>query len=205
MNTVHTHIEEARQCALDILKPNVKDLEHGLELHRQAVVVETYGFGPWGDDPERVLKAIRAGAVGTQLKDVREEVLLTSYVRNPTQWKDYQAMWKASGVTCLFRNAGEEGQDPLNMLRRFSHFLYVTDQCRDFMPKALVSEDVRQAKREGRHCIYAEATRSMTTSKASPDFTACGGNTIPQAMETSGAEPFSIPSTRLNSLSGNRT
>lgn len=138
---------------MDILKPSAKDLEHGLELHRQAIVVETYGFGPGGSDPERVLQAVRAGAVGNALQDISEEALLSSYVRNPTQWKHYKELWEASGVTCVFRNAGEEGQDPLRMLRRFAQFLYVTDQCRDFVSKALTPDDIRQAKREGRHCL----------------------------------------------------
>ncbi len=157
MSTVHALIEEARQHALAALQPSARDLEHGLELHRQALVVETYGFGPSGCDPERILNAIRSGAAGNALQDVIEEVALTSYVRNSAQWQDYQAMWEASGVTCIFRNAGEEGQEPLRILRRFAQFLYVTDQCRDFVAKALLPDDIRQAKREGRRCLVLTA------------------------------------------------
>ncbi len=153
VSPVNAYIEKAKQFALDVLQPSAKDLEHGLELHRQAIVVETYGFGPCGNDPEKILKAIRAGAAGNPLQDIIEDAGLTSYVRNPTQWKDYQALWEASGVTCVFRNAGEEAQDPLRILRRFAHFLYVTDQCRDFVSKALIPDDILQAKREGRHCL----------------------------------------------------
>ena len=39
-------IKEARDVALDILKPSPRDLEHGLELHRHSVVCDTYGFAP---------------------------------------------------------------------------------------------------------------------------------------------------------------
>ena len=39
-------IQQARQVALDILKPTQKDLEHGLELHAQSLVFESYGFSP---------------------------------------------------------------------------------------------------------------------------------------------------------------
>lgn len=153
MSTVHARIDEARDCALDVLKPSAKDLAHGIELHRQALVVETYGFGPSGCDPERILQAIRAGASANVLQDVVEDAALTSYVRNPTQWRDYQALWEASGVTCIFRNAGEEGQDPQRILRRFAQFLYVTDRCRGFVSKAILPDDIRQAKREGRRCL----------------------------------------------------
>ena len=39
-------IQQARRVALDILKPSQKDLQHGLELHADSLVFETYGFSP---------------------------------------------------------------------------------------------------------------------------------------------------------------
>ncbi|MFA7160278.1 MAG: dipeptidase, partial [Kiritimatiellia bacterium] len=77
------HIDQARQCALELLKPTEKDKQRGLELHRDAIVVETYGFGPGGNDPARILAAIRAGASGGELQDIIEDVAMTSYVRRP--------------------------------------------------------------------------------------------------------------------------
>src|SRR5690349_16159550 len=39
-------IQEAREQALRLLQPSKKDLDHGLELHAQSLVVESYGFSP---------------------------------------------------------------------------------------------------------------------------------------------------------------
>ena len=35
-----------KEIALNILKPSKKELERGLELHRDAVVIDCYGFMP---------------------------------------------------------------------------------------------------------------------------------------------------------------
>ena len=43
---VERKIREARDVALDILKPSKKQIEHGLELHKNSLVVESYGFSP---------------------------------------------------------------------------------------------------------------------------------------------------------------
>jgi len=39
-------IQSARAAAIEILKPSKKDLEHGLKLHADSLVFETYGFAP---------------------------------------------------------------------------------------------------------------------------------------------------------------
>ena len=146
-------VEQARECALRLLKAGRNEVERGLELHRDAVVVETYGFGPGGNDPARILAAIRAGASGGELQDIIEDVAMTSYVRRPEKLEEFKELWEASGVTCIMRNTGEEGQEPARIMRRLAHYVYVTDSLKDFLPKALTPADIRLAKRESRHCI----------------------------------------------------
>ena len=41
-------IQENWKLALDSLHPSQKDLEHGLELHRNSFVFDAYGFTPSG-------------------------------------------------------------------------------------------------------------------------------------------------------------
>ena len=53
---LNPRIEKSRQAALDLLKPSQKDLEHGLELHANSLVIESYGLAP------------RAGLDGDALK-----------------------------------------------------------------------------------------------------------------------------------------
>ena len=38
--------QHAREGAVDLLKPSNAELERGLELHRQSLVFDAYGFAP---------------------------------------------------------------------------------------------------------------------------------------------------------------
>ena len=56
------NIRAAREAALALLKPSRKHLEHGLELHANSLVVESYGFSPRSAiDGDAMRKAIDAG------------------------------------------------------------------------------------------------------------------------------------------------
>jgi membrane dipeptidase len=156
--TFNAWIEESRRAALDVLKPSQRDLEHGLELHAQSLVFESYGFSPSGAvDNDAFAKAIEGGASDQELNDLREEMTMTRHVTNAGLQAEYKEAWEASGVTCIFQNAGEENQAALRILRRLARFTYVTDMLRDFVAKAATPDDVVAAKRQGRHCLYFSA------------------------------------------------
>ncbi|MFH1919612.1 MAG: membrane dipeptidase [Planctomycetota bacterium] len=151
-------IQEARQVALDILKPSSKDLEHGFELHAESVVFDSYGFAPRAAvDGDAIRRAVEAGASAIELKDMREDMSMTRYVTDPAEQAEFKQAWEASGVTCIFQNAGEEGQDPMRLLKRLARFTYATDRMRDFLPKAVTPDDIETAKKENRHCLYFTA------------------------------------------------
>jgi len=148
-------IQNARAAALEILKPSTKELEHGLELHAESLVFETYGFAPRAAvDGDAMRRAVEAGASDVELKDMREEMSMTRYATDPAERAEFVQAWEASGVTCIFQNAGEEGQDPMRLVKRLARFTYATDMMPDFMPKAVTPDDVEAAKRQGRHCLY---------------------------------------------------
>lgn len=156
--TFNKWIEEARRAALDVLKPSQRNLEHGLELHAQSLVFESYGFSPSGAvDNDAFAKAIEGGASNQELNDLREEMTMTRHVTDPALQAEYKEAWEASGVTCVFQNAGEENQAALRILRRLARFTYVTDMLRDFVAKAATPDDVLTAKKRGRHCLYFSA------------------------------------------------
>jgi membrane dipeptidase len=148
-------IEHARQAALDVLKPSKRDLQHGLELHANSIVIDAYGFSPRSAvDGEQMRAALEAGASDIELQDLQEEMNMTRYVTNAAEREEYQDAWKASGVTCIVQNAGEEGQDPLRLIKRLARFTYVTDMLRDVVEKASVPADIAAAKKRGKHCLY---------------------------------------------------
>jgi len=146
---------QARNVALGILKPSPKGLEHGLELHKNSVVCDAYGFAPRAAVDGKALKAaVEGGASEAELQDMVEETTLTRYVTDPREREEFIAAWEAAGVTCIFQNAGGAGMWPPYVLKRLARFLYVTDAMRDFIRKAATPEDIVLAKKEGRRCLY---------------------------------------------------
>jgi membrane dipeptidase len=148
-------IESARQAALQALKPSKRDLEHGLELHAASIVIDAYGFSPRSAvNGAEMRAAVEAGASDIELQDLQEEMNMTRCVTNAAERAEYQGAWKASGVTCIVQNAGEEGQDPLRLIKRLARFTYVTDMLRDVVEKASTPDDIVAVKKRGKHCLY---------------------------------------------------
>jgi len=133
-----THkIDYARQCALDILKPSCADLEHGLELHRESLVFDSYGFSPVSNFHLEILEAMRAeGVAAAEIAEMSSEHAQTRHVYDPHELEEYKRAWRASGVTCIFQNAGEEGSSIAKMIRR------------------LAPDDIERAHEDGRCCLY---------------------------------------------------
>lgn len=152
-------IQRARQVALKILKPTKKDLEHGLELHANSLVVDQYGFAPNAAmDGDRMRKATEAGASEIELRDMKEDMQMTRCVSDPSERQECTDAWEAAGVTCLFQSAGEGPMSSISrLLLCLARSTYVTDMMRDFVYKAATPDDIVAAKRQCRHCLYFSA------------------------------------------------
>jgi membrane dipeptidase len=148
-------IDTAWQAGLEVLKPNAAELERGLKLHEESLVFDCYGFAPrCAVDGDAIAKPVAQGASDEELQDLREDMGMTRCVSNVQERAEFELAWQAAGVTCIFQNAGEEGQDPLRLLKRLARFTYLTDHLRDFIVKAVRPEDIEAAKRTGRRCLY---------------------------------------------------
>ncbi len=149
------NFKAARDAALAVLQPSEKTLQHGLELHASSLVIESYGFSPRSAiDGAAMKRATEAGASALELDDLNTEMLLMRVADDPAQQPEYRQAWQASGVTCVFQNAGEEGSSPLRLLKRLAHFTYLTDKLRGFVSRAASPADIEAARREGRHWLY---------------------------------------------------
>ena len=143
-----------RKAALDLLKPSPKDLQHGLELHAASVVLDTYGFGPSAAVDNAVLaKIMESGASEWEINDAREDMSMTRFVTDSAERKEYENAWAAAGVTCIVRNSGEEGNDPLRLMKRLARWIHATDRMRDKFPKAVTADEIVAAKRAGHQAI----------------------------------------------------
>lgn len=148
-------IQKARDAALAVLKPSEKDLQRGLELHADAIVFDAYGFSPRAAiDGEALKAAVMAGASDAELEDMREDMSMTRCITSADEQREYRDGWQASGVTCIFQNAGQECQDPMRLIKRLARFTYTTDMLRDFVSKAVTPADVEAAKAAGKRCLY---------------------------------------------------
>lgn len=155
VTSLNPKIQHAREVALKILKPTPKQLEHGLRLHAESVVFDGYGFSPRAAvDGDAIKQAIEEGASEIEIADMRESMSMTRYVEDAAEQAEWMAAWRASGVTCIFQNAGQEGQAPLRLIKRLARFTYATDMLRDFVSKAATPSDIEAAKKAGKRCLY---------------------------------------------------
>jgi len=121
-------INRDRQAALTVLKPSARDLEHGLRLHAESLVFESYGFAPRAALDGAAFQAAAArGATDPELVDLREEMAMTRWATDDAERKEFLTAMRAAGVTCIFQNTGEEGSDPLRLMKRLARFTYATD------------------------------------------------------------------------------
>jgi len=152
---MNDHVQKCWDTALGLLQPTEAQLQHGLELHRHSLVCETYGFAPNACfDGAALAAAAEEGASTLELQDLREDMNMTRWATDPVERAEFQAAFDFAGVDCIFQNAGEEGQDPLRLVRRLARFTYATDLMRDFVCHAAFPDDIVKAHEQGRHCLY---------------------------------------------------
>lgn len=154
-------IQQARQIGLELLKASDRDIAHGLELHQQSIVFDSYGFAPRAAiDGAAVQQALDSGASSQELADLRLEMMLSRPASDEAERREFLEAFHSAGVTCIFQNAGEEGNDPLRMLKRLAPLTALTDSLKSACPKALRPDDVRAAK-QAQHVCLAMTTNGV--------------------------------------------
>ena len=106
-------IEKAWQEALSILKPTTKELEHGLALHADAFVCESYGFAPRSAvDQEVIRQALEEGASAMELQDLSEDMSMTRHVTDVHERERYIEAWKVSRGELHLKTPGKNCRIP---------------------------------------------------------------------------------------------
>lgn len=153
--TEHPQISRTRDAALAVLKPSQAELERGLALHRSSLVFDAYGFAPRAAlDGPRLTAAIEAGASDLEVQDLQEDMGMTQAAVVAAEHVEFAEAMRCSGVTCIFQNAGEEGQDPLRLMKRLARFTYLGDMLRGTLVRATLPADIEAAHEAGKHCLY---------------------------------------------------
>lgn len=156
MATAHAGIARVRDAALAILRPTPAELERGLALHRESLVFDSYGFAPRAAVDGAALKTLdeQGKASDAEMQDAREEMGMIRPALSTLESEEFHEAMTCSGVTAIFQNAGEEGQDPLMLLKRLARFTYLGDKLRGTLVRATQPDDILAAKKADRHCLY---------------------------------------------------
>ncbi len=148
-------IERDSQAALSVLKPSQRDLEYGLRLHGESLVFDAYGFSPRAAvDGGAVLAQMEQGASEIELQDQREDMTMTRAATEDHEREEFIRAWNAAGMTCIFQNCGEEGSDPLRLIKRLARFTYLSDHLQGVLRRAVGPDDVERAHADGVGCLY---------------------------------------------------
>ena len=166
-------IQENWKLALDILHPSQKDLEHGLELHRNSFVFDAYGFMPLGGgkDP-RLDELIRQHASRDELSYEYEKFRMYECFKEPAMRKLLADAWETAGVDCIFQNCGVEGNDIENLLKRLSSYTAVTDLLSGFYERAVFPDQLEGIRERGHKSLYITtngvpiSTKGISTDEA---------------------------------------
>ncbi|MCX6853934.1 MAG: membrane dipeptidase [Verrucomicrobia bacterium] len=143
-------IDKAREIALGLLRPTQAQLENAWELHFGSVVFESYGFAPrCAVDAEAMNEAVTAGASAAELSDLRESMTMNRNATNERERKEFLEAFQAAGVTCIFQNTGEEGNDPMRLIKRLAHFTKATDLMKPALSKVVTAEEIVALKKAG--------------------------------------------------------
>jgi membrane dipeptidase len=143
-------IDRPREVAISLLKPTQAQLEHAWELHFGSVVFESYGFAPrCAVDAEALNAAIQSGASSAEISDLRESMAMNRNATSERERKEFLDAFKAAGVTCIFQNTGEEGSDPMRLIKRLAHFTRATDLMKPALSKVVTADEIEALKKSG--------------------------------------------------------
>ena len=148
--TGNPSIDRPREIALKLLKPTQAQIDHAWELHFGSIVFESYGFSPrFAVDGEAINRAIEMGATKAELDDLRESMMMNRGADSERERTEFMDAFHAAGVTCIFQNAGEEGNDPLRLIKRLAHFTRATDAMSPLVQKVVRVEQLEALKKQG--------------------------------------------------------
>ncbi len=148
---VKKNAERCWQTALNILRPDKKTLEHGLELHADAFVAESYGFLPAAHVRIDLYDGwIDQGLHGMELRDRYEEYVLLNFLKDGTNLQDFQYAIRKAGVNCIGVNAGIENNSVSELIKRLSYYTCLCDSFPEILRRCTTPEQMLEAKRDGK-------------------------------------------------------
>lgn len=150
--------EKARARTLEILRVSKDEVDRGLELHSRSIVIDSLvPHGAWMFNESMLKKTeemLEAGKPGSEIDEAIKDIEDVEVVSDPETREAYAEVWRTSGVTCISETVANHFTcDLYDAYKRLSHSEYKINNLKDLLVKATCAEDIRRAKREGKHAI----------------------------------------------------
>lgn len=160
------NIEKNREIALKMLGPSKKDLEHGLELHKNSIVFDAYGFMPLaGGCSSRQQSLLAKGASRDEIAFAEEMHHMFEGFNEPQMRKLLAETWEASGVDCIFQNCGEESNDVERLIKRLGNYTRTVDTWTDIYERCPFVDRLEGIRSRGHKALYMTTNGVPISSK----------------------------------------
>jgi membrane dipeptidase len=138
---------------------NAEQERRAKRLHDESIVIDTLAGGPTLF-PERIREQVHtmlaSGRTALEVLTETNGPIVWEITTNPAVREQYLNAWKAAGVTCVSATQGGFGTPPFGFesgLQAIAQTTRLIDALPDHLVKATRAEDVRRAKRDGRHAF----------------------------------------------------
>ena len=158
--------EKNRNIALQMLKPSAKDLEHGLELHKNSLVFDAYGFMPLvGGRSAREEELVAKGASRDEINFASEMHHMVEGFHDPQMRKLLRETWEYGGVDCIFQNCGEESNDVERLIKRLGNYTRTIDYCTEVYERCPFVDRLEGIRSRGKKALYITTNGVPVSSK----------------------------------------
>lgn len=143
-----------KRC-LDALKPSAAQLQHGLELHQNIFVMDSFAFAPtfWSDDVVKEWNELKNSYVGArELSSRMQQYRETAMTRNVESANEFVAAMRSTGLKCMVQTVagGKYCQDDIF---RMSNNIHRQRTFRKTIVQAGSVEEIADANAEDKIAI----------------------------------------------------
>ncbi|MHC4872968.1 MAG: dipeptidase [Planctomycetota bacterium] len=144
--------QSAWQRGIAVLGPAKVQLEHGLELHRQNIVCDHFGFLPsvWGEETASFWSELKEGNVGARELEIRSSLKrAVAATRDKSAAAEFTAAISSSGVNCMVQTVAE-GKNREEDIKRMAAFRQIARIFRKTIAQVGSVNEINEAVETGR-------------------------------------------------------
>jgi membrane dipeptidase len=152
-------IKKAKERTLEILDVSKEEIEKGLELHKKSIIIDSMAQDPFILSENMTKKIDDMLDIGKSVNDIRailENMQRLEFLKNDKIRDEYIQAWNNSGVTCISQtvNNNLQGRGSFEgTIKNMSSSMIKFDLLKEVFIKGLSVEDIRRAKKEGKHAV----------------------------------------------------